>query len=117
MLGDAARVRLGPLLSTVILALLVAIGAAQPAAAQTAGPTAVALADTTGGPAPLTVHFDASQSIDPLGRGLTYAWDLNDDGRDDSTLVNPTFTYQVRGIANVRLTVTDADGRSDRTLR
>jgi hypothetical protein len=116
MHGDAARVRLGPLLYTAILTLVVAAFAAQPAAAQTAGPTAVAQADKTVGPAPLTVHFDASQSVDPLGRGLTYAWDLNDDGRDDSTLVNPTFTYPVRGMANVRLRVTDADGRTDSTL-
>jgi hypothetical protein len=116
MLGDAARVRLGPLLYTALLTLLVAAFAAQPAAAQTTGPTAVAVADVTAGPAPLTVHFDGSQSVDPLGGGLTYAWDLNDDGRDDSTLVNPTFTYQVRGLANVRLTVRDASGRTDSTL-
>ena len=41
-------------------------------------PVAVATADKTIGPAPLTVCFDGSQSYDPEGAPLIYDWDLGD---------------------------------------
>jgi len=65
------------------------------------------------GPAPLTVNFDGSGSSDPEGGPLTYAWDLDGDGAfDDSTAVQPTFTYTQPGTYNARLRVTDAASQS-----
>jgi glucose/arabinose dehydrogenase/PKD repeat protein len=76
-------------------------------------PLAVATADRTNGAAPLTVRFDASQSSDPDGGALRFAWDLDGDGAfDDSTLVSPVFTYSTPGNRTVRLRATDADGAS-----
>jgi glucose/arabinose dehydrogenase len=78
-------------------------------------PTAVIMANPTGGPAPLTVNFDGGSSTDlDAGDSLRYAWDLDDDGQfDDSTAVRPTFTYSYTGSYRVRLQVTDQAGASD----
>jgi glucose/arabinose dehydrogenase len=76
-------------------------------------PNAVATANPTSGPAPLTVQFDGSGSSDPDGDALSYAWDLNGDGvYGDSTAVRPSFTYATAGTYTVRLRVTDARGAS-----
>ena len=49
-----------------------------------------------------------------MGDTLVYAWDLDADGAfDDSTAVQPTFTYTVAGTYNARLRVTDNHGASD----
>ena len=78
------------------------------------GPRAVATAAPTAGAAPLLVHFDGSDSVDPKGGALGYAWDLDGDGQfDDSTAVAPTYTYPVNGTVLVRLRVTDGLGASD----
>jgi len=75
-------------------------------------PTAVAEADVTNGPAPLTVNFTGANSNDPdVGDSLSYAWDLDGDGQyDDSTSVSPQYTYNDPGTYTVRLQVTDGDG-------
>jgi glucose/arabinose dehydrogenase len=75
-------------------------------------PTAVATASPTSGPAPLTVRFDGTQSIDPdPGDTITYSWDLNGDGTyGDSTATQPTFTYTNPGTYTARLRVTDNHG-------
>src|SRR4051812_9085607 len=79
-------------------------------------PTARATADTTGGPVPLTVHFDGSGSTDPQNRALTYAWDLDGDGQfDDSTATTPMHTYSDPGVVTVRLRVANTIGSSDVT--
>jgi glucose/arabinose dehydrogenase len=79
-------------------------------------PTAVASADPTFGPIPLTVGFSATGSTDPdpadQGR-LTYAWDFTNDGTTDSTAAAPTFTYPTARTYTARLTVTDTLGASD----
>ena len=76
-------------------------------------PVAVASANPTTGSAPLTVTFDGSGSSDPDGNPITYAWDLDGDGLfDDSTAVQPTFTYTQAGSFTVRLRVTDSPGAS-----
>jgi glucose/arabinose dehydrogenase len=76
-------------------------------------PVAVATANPTTGPVPLTVQFDGSGSHDPDGTSVTYSWDLNGDGIfGDSTIVNPTFTYNNVGVYTVRLKVTDSLGVS-----
>jgi PKD repeat protein len=60
------------------------------------------------GPSPLAVQFtDQSFSSDP-GGVLTWAWDFDNDGTIDSTLQNPTHTYNTCGDYTVVLTVTDA---------
>ena len=80
-------------------------------------PAAVAQADTTTGTAPLTVNFDGSASSDPdtpAGDVLAYEWDLDGDGElDDSTAVQPTFTYTAAGTHTVALRVTDTAGATD----
>jgi glucose/arabinose dehydrogenase len=76
-------------------------------------PVAVASANPTSGSAPLTVTFDGSGSSDPDGDPITYAWDLDGDGLfDDSTAVQPTFTYTQSGSFTARLRVTDSPGAS-----
>jgi glucose/arabinose dehydrogenase len=78
-------------------------------------PVAVAAATPRTGAAPLTVSFDGSGSSDPdPGDTLTYAWDLDDDGAfDDSTLVQPTYTYEATGTYTPSLKVTDNHGASN----
>jgi PKD repeat protein len=76
-------------------------------------PNAVATANPTSGPAPLTVQFNGSGSSDPDGDALSYSWDLNGDGTyGDSTAANPSFTYTTAGTYSVTLRVTDARGAS-----
>jgi glucose/arabinose dehydrogenase/PKD repeat protein len=63
---------------------------------------------------PLTVHLDGSGS----SAGVTYAWDLDGDGRyDDSTAARPSVTYTGEGYVTVGLRVTDASGSSGETTR
>jgi PKD repeat protein len=54
-----------------------------------------------------------SDSDDPEGDSLDYAWDLDGDGRTDSNTANPKFTYRREGSYQVTLTVTDDFGQSD----
>jgi uncharacterized repeat protein (TIGR01451 family) len=76
-------------------------------------PIASATGSPTNGPAPLTVNFDGSGSSDPEGGPLAYAWDLDGDGAfDDSTAVQPTYTYTQPGTYNARLRVTDNQNQS-----
>jgi glucose/arabinose dehydrogenase/chitodextrinase len=76
-------------------------------------PLANATASPTNGPAPLTVNFNGSGSSDPEGGPLTYAWDLDGDGAfDDSTAVQPTYTYSQPGNVVAKLRVTDAQNLS-----
>jgi glucose/arabinose dehydrogenase len=76
-------------------------------------PRAVATANPTSGPAPLTVQFTGSGSSDPDGDPITYSWDLNGDGTyGDSTAANPSFTYPTAGTFQARLRVTDSHGSS-----
>jgi len=75
-------------------------------------PEAVADADVTSGPAPLTVHFDGSASTsDPAAEPLTYDWSFGDG--EFSTEVSPTHTYIAPGVYTIILTVFDTLGQSD----
>ena len=79
-------------------------------------PVAAIQATPTSGAAPLAVQFSASGSSDPDGDALTYSWDLNGDGVfGDSTLINPSFTYNTAGAYAVQLRVTDSRGGSSTT--
>jgi glucose/arabinose dehydrogenase len=75
-------------------------------------PVAVADASPRNGDAPLTVQFDGTDSSDAdPGDSLTYAWDLDGDAAyDDSTAVNPTYTYTQSGSYTASLKVTDSHG-------
>ena len=72
----------------------------------------MASGNPTSGTAPLTVNFTGSTSSDPdPGDTLTYGWDLNGDGTyGDSTVANPSFTYQNAGSFTATLRVTDNHG-------
>ena len=78
-------------------------------------PVARVTAAPTTGSAPLTVTFDGSGSSDPdSGDTLRYAWDLDGDGAfDDSTTVQPTYTYTSAGTITATLRVTDGAGATD----
>ncbi len=70
-------------------------------------PVAVAAADVTVGPAPLSVTFSSAGSVDPDGFPLTYQWDFGDG--TVSSDPNPTHVFTAAGTQkfNVQLTVTD----------
>ncbi|HEX5589220.1 MAG TPA: LamG-like jellyroll fold domain-containing protein, partial [Candidatus Limnocylindrales bacterium] len=77
-------------------------------------PTAVAGANPTSGPLPLTVNFSGTASSDPEAGPLTFAWDLDGDGAfDDSTSPTPSWTYQTQATVTVGLRVTDQGALSD----
>jgi len=81
-------------------------------------PTARATTDKTSGPAPLTVAFDGTTSIDGdtgTNAGLTYAWDFTNDGTVDATTPTASFTYNTAGNYTARLTVTAANGKTGTT--
>lgn len=74
-----------------------------------APPVAVAEATPTEGKAPLTVEFDGLKSSDKEG-DISFSWDFNGDGIEDSTEAKASFTYENPGDYTATLTVTDADG-------
>jgi glucose/arabinose dehydrogenase/PKD repeat protein len=73
-------------------------------------PVAVAQADVTSGPLPLTVQFDGTASTDPDGDTLTFAWDFEGDGVVDSTDPAPSHTYESAGTRYAELSVDDGAG-------
>ena len=72
-------------------------------------PTALATANPSAGPAPLSVQFGAAGSSDPDGAIASYAWDFGDG--QTSAAANPSHVY-ASGQYTARLTVTDALGAS-----
>ena len=64
-----------------------------------------------------TVTFDGRNSSDPDGRVANYRWDLDGDGRADTTGPTAQARYTRAGTFQVTLTVTDNDGLSDSTTR
>ncbi len=78
-------------------------------------PTARLSANPEIGDVPLSVNFDASASTDPDGNIASYEWDWEGDGVwDFNSGLTPTsqHTYNVVGIYDVRVRVTDAEGLS-----
>ncbi|MFA5844859.1 MAG: PKD domain-containing protein [Coriobacteriia bacterium] len=73
-------------------------------------PTARASASPDTGFAPLAVFLDASHSTDAQGDALTFAWDVEPDGRIDSTATVVWHTYATPGEYHPTLTVTDEHG-------
>jgi PKD repeat protein len=56
-------------------------------------PVAVATANKTYGPGPLTVQFSGITSSDPQGRPISYEWNFGDN-TDRSTAVNPLHVFE-----------------------
>jgi PKD repeat protein len=78
----------------------------------TIAPHAAFTSDIQSGDAPLKVKFtDQSTGTTPL----TYSWDFNNDGTNDSTTQSPSFTYTTAGTYTVKLTVTNGAGTDVRT--
>ncbi|MFC6016016.1 PQQ-dependent sugar dehydrogenase [Plantactinospora solaniradicis] len=73
-------------------------------------PIAVAAANRTSGPSPLTVNFSSAGSSDPEGGALSYLWTFGDG--TTSTAANPTKTYSTNGTYTPTLRVTDPTGLS-----
>jgi glucose/arabinose dehydrogenase len=71
-------------------------------------PIAVASANKTSGPAPLTINFSSAGSSDPEGGALSYLWTFGDG--TTSTAANPTKTYSTNGSYTPTLKVTDPTG-------
>ena len=69
-------------------------------------PVADFTADVTTGSAPLTVIFEDQSTNTPT----SWAWDFENDGTVDSTIQNPSHTYDTPGSYTVSLTATNAAG-------
>ena len=71
-------------------------------------------ADITGGPGPLTVHFEDQSYVahPPL---ISWAWDFNNDGLIDSEEQNPEHTYSEPGLYTVTLTASDGTATNTHT--
>jgi PKD repeat protein len=70
-------------------------------------PAAVATADVTSGPPPLTVQFNGDASADAdQGDTLSYQWNFGD-GTPVSSEINPQHTYNDAGSFTATLTVSD----------
>ena len=61
-----------------------------------------------------SVRFDASDSTDPDGDVVAYAWDFDEDGRVDAGGPVAIHTFDTEGRGTVSLVVTDDDGLRDR---
>ena len=74
-------------------------------------PVAIANAHVTSGRAPLSVNFTGSESYDPDGAIINYAWDFGDGSGDTSA--NPAHDYVATGTYIAVLTVTDNQGSAN----
>lgn len=77
-------------------------------------PQAIATSTPSAGQPPLSVNFSGSQSSDPDGDPLTYAWDFGD-GTTGSG-VTTTHTYSSAGVYTARLIVNDGQASSSASL-
>ncbi|BBI31695.1 ThuA domain-containing protein [Cohnella abietis] len=85
-------------------------------AAGNQAPNAQATASVTNGLAPLEVSFTADKSYDTDKDPLTFSWDFNGDGKEDSNLPNPSFIYKKNGNYNAKVTVSDNKGNSSSVI-
>ncbi|MCB1217191.1 PQQ-binding-like beta-propeller repeat protein [bacterium] len=75
-------------------------------------PTASLSADLTSGPAPLSVNFDASGSVDSDGRIAFYLWDLDGDAAFELTSLEPhaSSKFPLPGQNTVTVAAVDDEG-------
>ena len=74
---------------------------------------ALASGSAADGP-PRSITFVATNSVDPDGDALTYAWDLDGDGAfDDATGDSATGSFTTGGSTRVSVRVSDTSGASD----
>lgn len=78
-------------------------------------PTASLSVDIVRGPAPLTVHVDATDSTDPEKQPLVYAIRYGDG--ESSTSGTSSHTYSATGSYQIELTVTDSEGANNITTQ
>jgi PKD repeat protein len=71
-----------------------------------AAPVAAFTSSAQSGIAPMTVQFTDHSA----GTPVSYAWDVNNDGKTDYTTKNPSHTYPVAGNYSAKLTVTNGQG-------
>lgn len=71
--------------------------------------TPAAVNNVISGPAPLTVNFDGSKSLDTNNNIVEYAWDLNGDGTADKFGATTSHVFEQKGTYTVTLSVTDSD--------
>lgn len=64
------------------------------------------------GRAPLTVAFDASDSVDPDGRIISYEWDFNGDEITDQEGASVEYTFEEEGTYEVKLYLVDSNGET-----
>lgn len=76
-------------------------------------PIAVIQATPTTGTAPLTVSFNGTNSSDPDGQVVSYAWDFGDGGTATGSSLQ--HVYSSAGPYTARLTVTDNQGGTNST--
>jgi parallel beta-helix repeat protein len=69
-------------------------------------PVASFSTDKTSGLSPLTLQFTDTSTNNPT----SWAWDFDNDGTTDSTLQNPSWTYNTPGTYTVALTAANAGG-------
>ncbi len=79
--------------------------------AVSAVPEANFIGNPTSGTEPLTVEF-TDQSTGDI---TNYAWDFTNDGIIDSSLQNPSYTYNDPGTYTVKLSVSGSEGSDDET--
>jgi PKD repeat protein len=74
-------------------------------------PVASLKASVTSGPLPLTVTFDASESMDPKGKALSFEWDFLGNGKFEK-LNQPIqrYTYKTPGSVSATVRVTSSLG-------
>lgn len=77
-------------------------------------PTAIILASTSAGPAPLVVVFDGTTSYDH-GTIVSYHWDFGDGTTSSSPM--PSKVFSDTGDHQVMLTVTDNDGLTGQAVK
>lgn len=71
-------------------------------------PKANFVANPSSGPAPLTVSFtDTSE-----GAPISWIWDFNGDGSQDSSKQNPVYTYNLAGDYTAKLSIEDSNHHS-----